>query len=240
MPEVALGGRQAERTGFYGKVPVRGDFVGRRLPRAFLEPWDTWLNAALRDCEGHFGEAWPDLFLTSPIWRFSLGAGLCGAWPTVGVMMPNVDAVGRIFPLVVAARLDSAANPFAAFAAARAWFETVERLALTSLEDDFDLQDFDRALEALVTPRIAGLASSPERPRHGAGARRLYPLTETQLEGAPDSLWADLLHADAEATLEAYGLWVTYGSDRVRPVALCYGELPPPEAFRAYFDGVWA
>ena len=26
--------------GFYGKLPVIGDFVTRRLPKAFVEAWD--------------------------------------------------------------------------------------------------------------------------------------------------------------------------------------------------------
>ena len=26
--------------GFYGKLPARGDFVRRRLPSAFVAPWD--------------------------------------------------------------------------------------------------------------------------------------------------------------------------------------------------------
>ena len=32
--------------GFYGKIPLLGDFVSRRLPRHFIEPWDSWLQSA--------------------------------------------------------------------------------------------------------------------------------------------------------------------------------------------------
>ena len=33
--------------GLYGKLSDRGDFVSRRLPRAFVDPWDTWLQDSL-------------------------------------------------------------------------------------------------------------------------------------------------------------------------------------------------
>ena len=33
--------------GFWGKLPAAGDFVGRRLPAAFVEPWDRWVSRHL-------------------------------------------------------------------------------------------------------------------------------------------------------------------------------------------------
>ena len=33
--------------GYYGKVPVLGDFVKYNLPRSFIEPWDDWLQQAI-------------------------------------------------------------------------------------------------------------------------------------------------------------------------------------------------
>ena len=41
MPGVAL-------SGFWGKLPARGDFVRAGLPRSFVEPWDAWLQSALQ------------------------------------------------------------------------------------------------------------------------------------------------------------------------------------------------
>ena len=43
--------------GFYGKVATRGDFVGRRLPRTFLDPWDQWLQASLAHQERRYSDA---------------------------------------------------------------------------------------------------------------------------------------------------------------------------------------
>ena len=30
--------------GYHGKLLAKGDFVTRRLPRTFVDPWDSWLQ----------------------------------------------------------------------------------------------------------------------------------------------------------------------------------------------------
>ena len=92
-------------TGFFGKLPALGDFVERALPAEFVTPWDAWLQRAIAASRASLGEQWLDIYLTSPLWRFVLGAGPCGARAWAGVMMPSVDRVGRYFPLTVAAPL---------------------------------------------------------------------------------------------------------------------------------------
>ena len=72
--------------GLYGKLPARGDFVRRRLPLAFVEPWDGWLQEAIVASRRALGERWLDVYLTSPMWRFALSAGLCGEPAAAGRM----------------------------------------------------------------------------------------------------------------------------------------------------------
>ena len=61
--------------------------------------------------------------------------------------MPSVDKVGRYYPLTLAAMLDDqAALPYL-FVVAAAWFDALEQLALSALEDDVTLDDFDRKLQ---------------------------------------------------------------------------------------------
>jgi len=136
---------QRDAAGFFGKVPSHGDFVARRLPAAFTEPWDAWLQAGMADSRAQLGDAWLPTYLNSPIWRFALGAGVCGPQAWSGVMMPSVDRVGRYFPFTIAAGCDL---PPAA------WYATLEDLALSALDAGFSLQDCDAALQALAfTPR---------------------------------------------------------------------------------------
>ena len=99
------------RFGYYGKLPARADFVGRRLPEDFIKPWDAWIQSALAAGEARGGESWRQRFLASPTWRFALPAGICGRAGWTGVLRPSTDAVGRCFPFVLAAELPGAADP---------------------------------------------------------------------------------------------------------------------------------
>ena len=148
MSEVAL----APRLGFFGKLPARGDFVTRRLTRDFTDPWDGWLQDAIAMSAQQLGADWLDTYLTAPIWRFLLSAGVCGRLPMLGVMMPSVDRVGRYFPLTLAVTIADSAMPARAMLTAASWFDEVEQLALSALEDDADLDRIDREAEAIAPP----------------------------------------------------------------------------------------
>ena len=98
-----------DAAGFYGKLPSHGDFVSRRLPREFLDVWDSWLQQAVAESKARLGSDWLDAYLNSPIWRFALMPGICGDQAYLGLMMPSIDRVGRYFPLTVAAPLEPGA-----------------------------------------------------------------------------------------------------------------------------------
>ena len=116
-------------TGFYGKLPARGDFVRFGLPRAFTDPWDDWLQTAIAGSRDRMGDDWLPAYLESPIWRFALPPGLCGAQPVVGTMLPSVDKAGRYFPLTFAALWDRCAD-------VEAWLARCEDAGLAALEHD--------------------------------------------------------------------------------------------------------
>ena len=140
----------ASPTGFFGKLPSRGDFIARHLPRAFLDPWDTWLQKAIACSRQQLGGAWRECYCTSPIWRFALGAGVCGPRAYAGVLMPSVDRVGRYYPLVIAAPLAPDRPLLTLPTSATDWFERAESLALLGLErDDLALDAFEQQVAAL-------------------------------------------------------------------------------------------
>lgn len=116
--------------GWYGKLPGAGDFLGRRLPSAFIQPWDRWLQDGLTRCratrsdqggrhdlhgmggaggkhelDGTGGAGAVDGVdgdaPSFPHWRFLLPPGLIGASGWRGVILPSVDSVGRRFPLTI-------------------------------------------------------------------------------------------------------------------------------------------
>ncbi|NBC34053.1 MAG: type VI secretion system-associated protein TagF [Alphaproteobacteria bacterium] len=228
-----------EAPGFFGKVPVKGDFVTRRLPQGFTAGWDAWLQAAMAESREQIGEEWLDIYLNAPLWHFALSPGACGEAAVAGLIMPSVDRVGRYFPLTVAAILDETASPAELAAAAGDWFEAVQDLALSALEDDFDFDAFDRDLAALElpswTPRIGdGADDAPETPAFGAGWRvGIGP------DGNPARAYAGMIHHILRATAPDYGLWWTAGSETVLASLLVSRGLPKTGSFAALLDGQW-
>lgn len=100
-------------TGFFGKLPARGDFLRAGLPRRFTDPLDDWLRTALGAARAACGEHWDEVWTAAPAWRFALPPGACGPDPALGVMLASRDSVGRSFPLILA-RLAPASDPMAA------------------------------------------------------------------------------------------------------------------------------
>ena len=215
--------------GFFGKLPARGDFVGRRLDQAFRNAFDGWLQKSIATSKRQLGAAWLPAYLNTPIWRFVLGPGLCGAAPALGVMMPSVDRVGRYFPLVVAAQLPGCTSPGTMFHSARAWFDDAEQLILQTLDDDFDFETFDRDVVAIGVPKYA--RAGEER----GGSLRL----DLNEHGDMSPTYAKILDQVLMGGGRDFSLWWTLGSERVRPSVLLSPGLPAPVNFSAFLDGRW-
>jgi type VI secretion system protein ImpM len=134
--------------GWYGKLPAAGDFLTRRLPDDFKEPWDRWLSLGMLDAKAALGEQWESIFLSFSVWRFLWNTGQSHQPIWAGILMPGVDRVGRLFPLTVA--LPLARNTFTRLSSTdlEARLDLLEGLALQVLEDD-DIDGFDVALRAV-------------------------------------------------------------------------------------------
>lgn len=234
MPAEPLNGQPA---GFFGKLPARGDFVTRRLTRAFVDAWDAWLQEAMTASREALGEGWLDLYLTAPIWRFALAPGVCAPDGIAGVLMPSVDSVGRYYPLTIA-QSTGAAPPTALLAEPVAgWFEAAEEVALSALADAFDFDGFDRDVGAL------GMPAPAVAPTSLAAGRDVEEHRSTgvgwQLTGTPAEAARRFLHVVLRGRHGAYGLWWSAGSERVEPSILVSRGMPPPAGFAAFLDGAW-
>ncbi len=205
--------------GFYGKLPSQGDFVTRRLPWEFTSAWDDWLQQGMHASHAALGDRWLALYLSAPIWRFQLAPGVCGPLGWRGVFFASVDRVGRYFPLTLAFM----SAPDAAGARARqgvapslavdepGWF-AAEEAALAGLDPALPIDDFERALQALVEPaaQVADPGADAAASVHffcgateDAAARRLA------FAGLPDpKVFVDLIApppAASSSLLEALG-----------------------------------
>lgn len=219
--------------GFFGKLPARGDFIGRHLPKSFLDPWDTWLQAAIAQSRTQLAEMWREYYCTSPIWRFALGPGSCGPVGYTGILMPSVDRVGRYYPLAITIPLEPASPLFALPLTAEPWFLQAEQLALMGLDlDSLDLDDFSRQVAALGTPDT----SLETEIGSAVGNIWYYVWPESLgLASIEPTLASDLLNR----SLARSSLWWTEGSERIpRCLLVCEG-LPPVAGFVALLAGGW-
>ena len=222
--------------GFHGKLVAKGDFITRRLPRTFLDPWDSWLQDVIGGSRARMGDAWLDAYLTSPIWRFVLSAGLCGEAAAAGVLMPSVDRVGRYFPLTIVAPLPAGADPLGLPIAAAEWFRQAEDLVRSALDDAFDFDGFDARVAALGSPPAGEPGNAPAGSAPSPGGMRLTISSADAVEPA----YRQLATRFIAATYPACSVWWTSGSEAVAATFLICEGLPPAEGFGAFLDGRWS
>lgn len=167
--------------GFEGKLPSRGDFISRGLPRSFLSPWRSWVDASLAASRRTLGEGWELAWLEAPVWRFTLPGGACGPDAVLGLTLPSVDRVGRHYPLTVAAVfIGQAALP-----SATDWLDVTEPLAMSALAEDWEPGALMAAISSLTPPAAGGTATAATwwtagSPRVAAETRTLLGLPEPE------------------------------------------------------------
>jgi len=221
-------------TALYGKLPAKGDFLSRNLPREFIDTWDEWLQSGMNASRQALGESWLETYLTSPLWRFALPAGICGVNAWCGVVMPSMDKVGRYFPMAVVRMLPPAMSPICVAMQNDTWFEGVESILLDGLDNaSLDLDEFDRAVDALSFSESD--VTTIENPLEtGVGLR----VSLTGNQGIAKSL---LAFAAPEIQQRTAGLTVFWGSgsELVGPGVLLSNGLPAANMFTALLCGNW-
>jgi type VI secretion system protein ImpM len=232
--------------GFYGKLPCRGDFLQRRAPQDFVDAWDAWLQESLHESRERLQEAWLDSYLTGPVWRFVLSAGVCGGGVYAGVFVPSVDRVGRYFPLTVVAQLTAEECPLSVACGMSAWFESAESLAVEAVSAEaLDFDTFDEQI-ALLRERL-----DVELSQESSHLSQLFRDERFPVDGhrwqvplrAVDSLQGAInVYAwrEMNRTLQPLALWWTQGSGALAPSWLATRGLPDARASVAMLTGDWA
>lgn len=223
--------------GFFGKLPANGDFVTRRLPPGFQRQWDEWLQNVIVCSKEQLGEDWLDIYLTSPIWRFTLSPDLIEPQAWAGVLMPSVDRVGRYFPLTIAAPLGMNLDLLQVIEQAEPWFEKLDQIALSVLDEDCTLEVLDSKLADLGGPNV----TSHERSGASGHAQSSKMAMRTGVLSIDNlsTIMPLVLKRVLDATIRNYAIWWTRGSDRVAPSMLVTQGLPPVQGFAALLDGQW-
>lgn len=210
------------RCGFYGKLPMKGDFVSRNLPTEFVDELDRWLQAGMAAGHKDLQGSWLSSYLNSPIWHFSIGPDCYGSG-IAGVMIANVDQVGRYFPLVVGATLPKELDYARLSLEAFDWFHQLEVAALSSLDEGVSFESFVETVAEL--PPATGLALRATRSLpYRDGSRP--PLDELTY------LLTSSIRTDVS-------LWWTEGTSDTPGTLLSFSGKPNAELFVALIGGDW-
>lgn len=175
-----------EGFGAFGKIPAIGDFFRLNAPSGFVQVWDEWIQRSMLGAQNALGAGWDDAYMSAPIWRFSLSAGLAGPQKLMGVVMPSVDRVGRRFPLTLMAALPTPGPAQLDHFSEDAMFARLENLALDALDDTMTRDGLAAQLGALQPPQFRNSA-----PVRSAGSTLV--LTQPDSRGLLPELAAGLL-----------------------------------------------
>lgn len=229
----------AVASGLFGKVPDLGDFVTRRLPAEFVQPWDRWLEQGIAESRERLGSVWEARYQNAPAWRFVLAPGTCGDAAWAGVLQPSVDRVGRYFPLTLAGPLTPDLDAFETLFSLAGWLERLERAAAQSLDGAINFNTLDQQVEQVVFPSDRVIAAD-------AGDDTL-PITErvvTALKVAVAGQDTQQRLRQALRRLQVaigpwYCVWYDAGAHVTQRVLLVTRGLPSARLYCAMLDGRW-
>lgn len=85
-----------DRPAVMGKLPAHGDFITRGLDHRLRDRLDRWLSAWVNLAREQLGEAFEPAWCAAAPWLFE------GA-QAHAVLMPSMDAAGRLFPVLALA-----------------------------------------------------------------------------------------------------------------------------------------
>lgn len=221
------------RCGLYGKLPAKRDFIALYAPRAFLERWEPWLQSSVAASRNTLDSGWQQAFLTAPIWRFWLGADVCGT-SVAGAFMPSLDGVGRYFPLTLFACADPQAEiPPPELNPQEAWFAQVEDVLLATLDQETTFETTSGALDRLGVPADSVAVALPDDP-----VTRVQNVLSVAARDRPFAdLFGALRVADHRSVYAAATFWWTIGGEGYAPVALAARGMPEPALFADMLTG---
>lgn len=221
------------QNGLYGKLPAKRDFIAVSASREFLVVWEAWLQGGVSASTLRLGNAWRPAFLKAPIWRFWLGADLCGE-TILGAFMPSLDGVGRYFPLTVFVRAGvGTALPPPEFDPQTAWFTAAEDFLLSTLDEGMTFEAVGAALDRLDLPQD----DVPPFARRGAIALNDGAILVDAEREAFTDVFTSARMADHASAYAASTFWWTLGGNGYPAMALAKRRMPDPFVFTGMMTG---
>ena len=222
------------RFALFGKLQAKRDFIAINMPRGFLTLWEPWIQAAIAASRQQLGPRWQQCFLTAPVWRFWLGAEVCGT-TVAGAIMPSMDGAGRYFPLTIAAVAgESEAIAPPEHDSQDGWFAQIDEFLFATLDTGLPFAHFTDALATLPPPQLfAGSAAAALLlPQGGAVA--------TQDERTASEAFAQARMADPVRAHAASTFWWTERGRDYQAFALACQRMPDPFLYSGMLSGQFA
>jgi len=214
---------------------MHGDFIHRNLPVSFLTPWDEWLQLYIAGSREQIGDEWLNIYLTSPIWRFALSSGVIDQYNWGGIILPSVDQVGRYYPFSIATPLPTGINPVEFISSNTAWFESIEELALQTLNEQHQIDELIDAINIIENDFPPSRQKSAQSIETDA-----IQINMTSDEASSGTAYRCLLDSLLTTTHNSYSVWSTQGSELITPCLLATQGLPSIDKIPAMIDGQWA
>jgi type VI secretion system protein ImpM len=215
--------------GYFGKVPTRGDFIQSQLPEEFVSAWREWLQAVTAVSREQLADNWLELYLTSPIWHFSLAPQVCGEHAVIGTLMPSVDQVGRHFYMTIAKPVQ---GDHLAFWEDKQWSESAEGKILRLLDDDTDVvrwADGLKTVDWVESIEESGLVQD------------LSSASEQMILIAEQAVTTPQLNRQLlKSRFQRPCVWWTQGSEHIPACTIVSESLPMVSQFSAMLDGNWS
>jgi type VI secretion system protein ImpM len=220
------------RCGLFGKLAAKRDFIAVATPRKFLETWEPWVQSCMSTSKHQLGHKWQQAFLSAPVWRFWLGADICGA-AVAGAIMPSVDGVGRYYPLTLMAVSDpSTSVPPPDLDAQDEWYTVAETFLLSTLDQTASFEAISAELETMACPTIEPILQ---------GSDKIAPIGERMVgmitAGQESTHVLHALRRSNHATSAAASYWWTEGGEDFPPIALCSHGMPDPFCSSVFLTG---
>ena len=214
--------RPACEAALFGKLPSRGDFIARSMPRLLQRPFEDWLIPLVQQTRTDLGGQWNSVWRGAGPWRFWIGPDvLGGSWQrdlrkaaheinsaggaVTGVLLPSADRHGRDFPLVLvlADGLARLMPPPVTTPPDRAWYDMCDDL-LYSARAETEISAVERALDRLQGPFLPDGAEAMDAL---LGQRALWAQgTETRPDGT-SQIWHDIAQADHHLAASQRSYW---------------------------------
>lgn len=214
--------RPACSAALFGKMPQRGDFIARNMPRALQRPFEDWLIPLVQETRKELGADWTRYWRAAGAWRFWIGSEvLGGSWQRdmrragheqavqggaiTGVLLPSADRHGRDFPLVVVLS-DALARlmpPPVTTPPDRGWYDLCDDL-LYAARSGQDITAVEAALDRLPGPIL------PEGAEDMApllDQRALWAQIHDRADDGTGRIWQDIALADHQLAASHRSYW---------------------------------